>query len=98
MDALVEVVTEGADLRPVNGVQDEERVDQGGDAGFRSPAEGVPRISFDYFFLGDRQPIRATKSPGKMTNKELRALTACRETDLCSITIFHPFLLENVEE
>ena len=45
---------EGTDLRPFSG--DEGEGDHSkGDSGPRHPSSAVPRISFDYFFLGRSQ-------------------------------------------
>ena len=34
--------------------------------------EGVPRVSLDYFFLGESRKVSLKKAVGQMTTKELR--------------------------
>ena len=49
-----------------------------GDTDFRSPDAGVPRVSLDYFFLGDYETLKTSKSAATMTNKHLHGLVGNR--------------------
>ena len=67
---VVTEVSTGTDLRPVSEATEGDTED---DTEPRSSTDATPRISFDYFFLGDHHPIRSTKAAAKMTNKQLRS-------------------------
>ena len=43
-----------------------------GKIGETSHDQKVPRVTLDYFFLGDHKTVKSTKSAAKMTTKQLR--------------------------
>ena len=69
-------------IQALNGVSEGEEEQPNGGTDLRPPIGKTPRVSLDYFFLGDSKPIQATKSAAKMTTKQLR--TYLREASIAS--------------